>query len=532
MTDKLHPMLEATRLTRGGRLIEATELLQHLLRGEAPGPASGAFGGTVNAPGAGASPINEAAPGTAEAGPQPSGRRTGTRRRSTGGAEGAARPHWPDEIRRFIKQINRPGSASVQPHLPEALRSFLERVNRIGPETAIPGLLGRSPAHAPEPVPEGAHFVERFYSNQAGSRAYKLYIPSGYRDQALPLVVMLHGCTQTPDDFAAGTRMNALAEERTCFVAYPAQAASANPSKCWNWFTPGNQQRGAGEPSLIAGMTRQIMRDYSVDPQRVYVAGLSAGGAAAAVMGMTYPDLYAAIGVHSGLACGAASDLLSAFAAMRQGEPVASGVLSSPALGTDSDLLSMLNAVLPGKPAALGAASSLALGADSDLLSMFKAMRPGKPAAFEAPSSSAGDARRQRAVPTIVFHGDQDTRVHARNGDLVIEQSRTTAAMDLHTRVEHGQAPGGHAYSRTLHADASGQAILEQWVIHGAGHAWSGGSPAGSFTDPRGPDAGREMLRFFLEHSHPAPGANGDATHDAPAAQGKPARKRRNLKRS
>ncbi len=418
MNDKLHPMLEATRLTRAGQLIEATEFLQRLLRGEAPGPTSGAFRDTVNAPGAGASRIVEVAPRTAEApGPQPSGRKTWTRRQSTGRAEGAA-----------------------QPHMPQVLRSFLERVNRIGPETAIPGLPRRSPAQAPDPVPDGAHFVERFYSSQAGTRAYKLYIPSGYRDQALPLVVMLHGCTQTPDDFAAGTRMNVLAEERTCFVAYPAQAASANPSKCWNWFTPGNQQRGAGEPSLIAGITRQIMRDYPVDPQRVYVAGLSAGAAAAAVMGMTYPDLYAAIGVHSGLAFGAASDLPSAFAAMRQGEPVAAGVLSS-----------------------------LALGADSDLLSMFKAMRPGKPAAFDAATSSAWGAEGRQVVPTIVFHGDQDTTVHARNGDLVVAQWRTATAMDLHTRVEHGRAPGGHAYSRTLHADASGQAILEQWVIHGAG---------------------------------------------------------------
>ena len=292
--------------------------------------------------------------------------------------------------------------------------------------------------HAPDVVPDGGQFLVASYGNQAGSRDYKLYVPSGYHGQAVPLVVMLHGCTQSPDDFAAGTRMNVLAEEHTCLVAYPAQAASANAAKCWNWFRPSDQQRGQGEPSLIAGITRQIMRDYSVDAERVYVAGLSAGAAAAAIMGMTYPDLYAAIGVHSGLACGAAGDLPSAFAAMRQGEAVA--------------------------------------------------------------VRRSGEYRRM--IPTIVFHGNQDGTVHPRNGHQVIAQSGTTPMTDLRKTVQHGRVPGGHAYSRTLHADARGQTILEHWVIHGAGHAWSGGSRAGSYTDPHGPDATREFLRFFLEHRH------------------------------
>jgi poly(hydroxyalkanoate) depolymerase family esterase len=296
------------------------------------------------------------------------------------------------------------------------------------------------PVSVPDVVPTGGQFIESAYSNAAGSRAYKLYIPSGYQGQAVPLVVMLHGCTQSPDDFAAGTRMNVIAEEQTCLVVYPAQASEANPAKCWNWFRPGDQRRGQGEPSLIAGITRQIMRDYVVDPRRVYVGGLSAGAAAAAVMGATYPDLYAAIGVHSGLACGAASDMPSAFAAMRQGE-------------------------CPAPPTCGGIAA---------------VPQPGP------------------IVPTIVFHGDCDTTVHPRNGGHVIAQSKGMTSAQ--TQVQRGRIAGGHAYTRTIHIDASGRAILEHWEIHGAGHAWSGGNPAGSYTDPRGPDAAREMLRFFLEH--------------------------------
>jgi len=250
---------------------------------------------------------------------------------------------------------------------------------------------------------------------------------------------MLHGCTQSPDDFAAGTRMNLIAEEQTCLVVYPAQSSEANAAKCWNWFRPSDQRRGQGEPSLIAGITRQVMRDYSVDPQRIYIGGLSAGAAAAALMGATYPDLYAAIGVHSGLACGAANDLPSAFTAMRQGDlPASSG--------------------------------------SGDV---------------------SADLAHASAVATIVFHGDRDNTVHPRNGDHVIAQKKTT---NLQKKIHRGRVPGGHAYTRTIHTDASGRAILEHWEIHGAGHAWSGGSPAGSYTDPRGPDAAREMLRFFLEH--------------------------------
>jgi len=299
---------------------------------------------------------------------------------------------------------------------------------------ALRGAFNRTPRSTPDLVPAGARFIDGTYSNPAGSRAYRLFIPSRYQSQPLPLVVMLHGCTQSADDFAAGTRMNLVAEEHTCFVVYPAQPSEANQAKCWNWFRPSDQQRDSGEPSLIAGITCQIMRDYQVDQTRVYVGGLSAGGAAAAIMGATYKDLYAAVGIHSGLACGAATDMPSAFAAMRQGGGPGSRVISG-----------------DGPP-----------------------------------------------VPTIVFHGDRDTTVHPTNGDQILRSMRTTKTQE---KVHRGQVTGGHAYTRTVHGDTSGRGMLEHWNVHGAGHAWSGGSPAGSYTDPRGPDASREMLRFFLEHS-------------------------------
>ena len=303
------------------------------------------------------------------------------------------------------------------------------------------------------------------YSNAAGTRAYKLYIPSGGAGQRLPLIVMLHGCTQTPDDFAAGTRMNALAEERTCFIAYPAQPVSANPSKCWNWFTPGNQQRGAGEPSLIAGITRQIMRDYPVDPQRVYVAGLSAGAAAAAIMGMTSPIS------TPRLACTPVSPSGPPATCPPRSPPCGRANPPSPAC-------------FPASPRGRTATCSPCWG----------------PRSLASPCRLPAGGLFRRLCSTEI-RTPRSTRATA------IGSSRSRWQRWPRTSIPEWSTagcPGGHAYSRTLHADASGQAILEQWVIHGAGHAWSGGSPSGSFTDPRGPDATREMLRFFLEHSHPA----------------------------
>jgi poly(hydroxyalkanoate) depolymerase family esterase len=408
-------MMEATRLTREGRLEEAMAVL----RGTSPSAAPSHVEGDAPPRRAAHMPsILDMVP------PLP-------------GSSGA----WTAPQLTAVQDAGRPG-AITQPQIPEALRGFLDRMGQLGSVGRLDGLVGPAVGRASVPLPDGARFEDRTYANEAGSRSYKLYIPSGYTGQALPLVVMLHGCTQSPDDFAAGTRMNELAEEQMFLVAYPAQPQSANMSKCWNWFSIGDQQRDHGEPSLIAGITREIMRDFPVESGRVYIAGLSAGGAAAAIMGANYPDLYAAIGVHSGLACGAASDMPSAFAAMRQGGSVGAG----------------------GPPHHGG----------------FKG-----------------------AVPTIVFHGDRDATVNPVNGDQVIAQAKASA--DLRTTVSRGEAAGGIGYTCTVQADESGRPMLEQWVLHGAGHAWSGGSPAGSYTEPRGPDASREMMRFFLEQAKTEP---------------------------
>lgn len=291
-----------------------------------------------------------------------------------------------------------------------------------------PAMRKRTP---PPAVPAGATFADASFTNHAGTRGYKLYVPSTYAGQPAPLLVMLHGCTQDPDDFAAGTRMNQVAEETGCLVLYPAQSQQANQSRCWNWFAPGDQQHGRGEPAIIAGMTQEVMRSYAVDPRRVGIAGLSAGGAMAVIVGTLYPELFHAVGVHSGLPYGAAQDLPAALQAMKAGR-------------------------------------------------------------------KAHHGRKATSPPLIVFHGDKDRTVHAVNGEQVLADALAPHGSGK-PAVTQAKAPGGRRYTRAVHTAADGRVVAEHWVLHGGGHAWAGGSASGSYTDPKGPDASRELFRFLME---------------------------------
>lgn len=360
-------MPAALQLTRAGRLTEAVVALQRTLRAVSPADDPG----------------------------QPTGRPAA----------------YADRLRTVLSGGGLPGAALL---------------GRTIPGAALRGgaLSGGGRRRRADPTTAGDGEVRRLsHVEAAGTRRFDLYVPPGGEGRTLPLIVMLHGGSQDAADFAAGTRMNALADEHGFLVAYPEQSRAANQGGYWNWFSPADQRAGAGEPSIIAGITQRVQAENGGDPDRTYVAGLSAGGAMAAVMAATHPEMYAAVGVHSGLAYGCARDAGSAFAAMRTG----------------------------GTP------------------------RPG------------GD------VPLIVVHGDADRLVSPVNAERLLASRRPGAAT-----AERVVEPGRRAATRSVVRHPTAGVVAESWTVHGGGHAWSGGDPAGSYTDPQGPDASAAMVAFFL----------------------------------
>ena len=320
-----------------------------------------------------------------------------------------------------------------------------------------------APAARPAPTPRPASFTRHTFQFANTPYAYRLYQPARADSSAasapLPLVIMLHGCKQDAADFAQGTAMNELAELHDCIVLYPEQQAKANALRCWNWFDTAHQGRDMGEPGMLAALTRKVLKGHNADPARVYIAGLSAGGAMAAVMAGLYPELYAAVGVHSGVPTGAASGVISALSVMRRGA---------------------------------------------------------------RPAASTGEP--ESVMPTIVFHGGADRTVHPENGEQIVNAAlstldacgvilkKTEVAQDGAAGEVNGEVDGdaddaavGRDAFRTVYSAADGKSYVEYWEVGTGPHAWSGGNPAGSFTDPEGPDASRAMLAFFLQHSKPAP---------------------------
>ena len=314
------------------------------------------------------------------------------------------------------------------------------------------------------------------YSNAAGTRSYELAVPSSYKPGTpAPLIVALHGCTETANQFGKLTRFSELAEAKGFIVVYPEQSKSANKMGCWNWFQDANVKRGTGEPAIIAGITQSIQQHYSVDPRRIYVAGLSAGGAMSAVMGATYPDLYAAYGVGSGCEYTA------------------------------------------------GAACAGYQSADPELAGR---------RAYQAMGSYA------RVVPFIAFQGDKDTTVPPINATQLVRAGQVTAdwaddgqangsVPKAAVKTVDARVSGGRTYTVNRYSERAGYELAQYWLVHGMNHAWSGGDPSQQYADPTGPNESAAMLDFFISHpmpqgssQHPWPSLTSEAGADTPTGTG------------
>ena len=438
-------IFKATQLTKGGRLMEATRVIQRAL-------------GLVSAQKAAA---GDAAPKSASA-PQ-------TTPRSAAGAPGGAQDVSDVPFRETLKQppANQPTfGAPMKAPTTAPVTSQPETVMKENADAPADLPAAEAPAARLAPLPaRAASFAELSFRSGDTPYAYRLYVPgfdgteAGPADAAspalLPLVVLLHGCKQDAADFALGTGMNALAEAEKYLVLYPEQSSNANSMRCWNWFDAAHQSRDSGEPEMIAALIRKVIKTHGADPSRIYIAGLSAGGAMAAIMAGLYPELFAAVGVHSGLPPGSATDVISAFSAMRRGA------------------------------------------------------RKGRlaPGSANAANDASADENDAFVMPTIVLHGTADKTVNPDNGEQITQAALAAikgAGVTLKKVEQSEDSPGSPSgrrdTTRTIYRAADGKPFVEHWAIGSGPHAWSGGDAAGSFTDPHGPSASQAMVEFFLQH--------------------------------
>ncbi len=339
-----------------------------------------------------------------------------------------------------------------------------------------------------------------WYHGRHGLRQYWVYTPFNYQvGTVVPLIMILHGCLQSlfthPCFIASATHMNQLADTQQFLVVYPHAWTFLDPSpiSCWNFFLAANQYRDSGEPESLAGIVQDMLQDtsrWTIDRQRIYVAGISSGGCATANLGATYPDLFAAIGVHSGGEYGIRLPIPLGEAAQAPGAVVQA----------------------PGAVVHLPEARVLSGEVEERVLAVIP---PGPDPIQQGKKAFDAMGRFARVVPTIVFHGTDDHVSNPENGNQVTQQwlytnqlaSHGTFKADFKDPSSTTTSPAGpheeRSYTVDTWRDDQGRDVVTYYRVEGMNHRWSGGTPGVPFTDPSGPDASQAFYEFFMAHPKP-----------------------------